>query len=79
MRAHWLNEGEQVLVTGTQDVEAARVFASEDFDMADFLAYSETEGRAAAGCIVPANDHSDYSWWWREGGGGNRVKAVVFE
>ena len=88
MKAHRLGETGEVLVTGTQDIEAARPLALDcliddgltDDEAREFLA-SRT-ARATQGVTVPASrsdrDWLGYTWWWREGDGGGRVKAVVF-
>lgn len=87
MNAHKLGETGDVLVTGTQDPEAARPLALSvliDTGATEEEAVEYLERRHVSvteGTIVPATkaDREDlgYTWWWREGKG--RVKAVVWE
>lgn len=83
MRAHWLGDGEQVLVTGTQDVDAALAhldtYEPDMFEMA-----TECGGTAVRGSIIPADkstrEITGWGFLWHQGHGkdGGRVKAVIF-
>lgn len=89
MRAHLLGESGDLLVTGTQDVDAARPLAYEcliENGLTDEEAASDLTQRTArttSGVTVPTSQPDrqwlGYTWWWREGDGGGRVKAVLFE
>lgn len=80
MNAHWLNDGEQVLVTGTLDPEAAREWITErEPDMADFA--DNDPGYPHRGNIIPQNrdaiEAGGYRWMWYANANG-RVRAVTF-
>jgi hypothetical protein len=78
VNAHWINESDWVLVTGTLDVvEAENYLLSTEPDMVDFISETEAQGRPARGIIYPAGQYSDYDWFWAERKKG-RVKAVIF-
>jgi len=76
MNAHWLNDGEQVLVTGTDDPEQARGYLAEfEPDMLKFA--SEDPGYPHRGNVIPQHPEADYRWVWYANSNG-RVKAVTF-
>lgn len=66
----------QVLVTGTQDIEAARKAANADRIANEYM--EEVTGRAVRGITIPQPSDREFSWVWMERDGG-RVKAVVFD
>lgn len=77
MKAHWLNDGESVLVTGTLDPETAKAFL-EDLEP-DMFAFAEDHaGRADRGNIIPQHPEADYRWVWMSANKG-RCRAVMFE
>lgn len=76
MNAHWLNDGESILVTGTLDVaEATGYIKATEPDMADFI--EECPGRPQRGNIVPQHPEAEYRWMWYANDKG-RVRAVTF-
>lgn len=77
MKAHWLNNGETVLVTGTSDVTAALAHLEEyEPDMHSFA--EDHKGHPERGNIIPQHPEADYRWVWYAKNDG-RVKSVHFE
>lgn len=89
MKAHRLGETGEVLVTGTQDVDAATTAAlhhlEHELGLTDTEAAEYLEARSVEvtrGFIVPATkadrEWLGYSWWWMHDPIRGRVRAVVF-
>lgn len=83
MKAHWMNDGEQVLVTGTLNPkEAAQYVMDTEPDMADFIEGMDGDaGEPTRGYFRPCNhstqEYTGFKWHWMATDTG-RVKAVVF-
>lgn len=76
MNAHWLDGGESVLVTGTQDPEIARQYiANNEPDMYEFA--ENDPGYPCRGNIVPQHPEAEYRWVWYLNENG-RTRAVTF-
>lgn len=75
MKAQWINEGDDLMVTGTLDVEEAKAFVSDDDDMAEFVSYANPV--ATRGQFVPCPRSSYFSHMWHTSENG-RCKAVTF-
>ena len=76
MNGHWLNDGESVLVTGTEDPEVARLYlVQNEPGMAEFA--ENDPGYPHRGNIIPQHPEADYRWIWHSNSKG-RVKAVTF-
>lgn len=72
MRAHMITEPElEILVTGTDDSEAAlstaRSHFADDTDVLDLLD-GPHQVRHQVGRIVPGGRHDGVKWWWRADG-----------
>lgn len=89
MKAHWLNEDESVLVTGTLDPaealaflenEAAKITPGQgrEYDARDqYLRALEVTGIPERGNIIPQHPEAEYRWMWMAADNG-RCKAVNF-
>lgn len=84
MKAHIFSDGGGI-VTGTDDVEAARALLKSGFSAGQVseLAVFDGEGTVQTGRIVPAGPHDDdgNAWYWRPGyksGVRGVTTAVVF-